>query len=540
MDELAESLGQLSTSAKEWKPGQGYATTKVTPTSPATPQPPDNSQSSWNPHAEFIPSAAANAVARAPQSQMWQPNEPTQDYTPTTATSAASSALSSSYSHYVPNTFRLTHHTTTRSLSSLGLPSHALWDAYRNRTQNCSSQLLPNDERYKAIPPQYTHADLLDGHVSSFGYPSSGVYKVTSRRDGKLYCVRRLDNVRSVNSTIAHAVYSLWERAVIPTTGMPLLYHAGLVHWDSVLVPNRQSVVFVHGYHANAWTLYECLWNRSSQRSRSGSQTQHLEFTPLGEGLIWSYATQLVGAIQAVHAANLGVRVLDLNRILVTPELGSGIIEDHQGASMGSRSSMVALTHRVRLRINCIGVLDALEFEARKPVSEVQAHDIESLGRILLSLASGMEIGPDTDWDVISRCESYIRSKYSPSLVELTLACLASRGGRGGRGVRNPPSMEWICVQVAQPALEELDSAHAVIDGMDAALAAEYESARGLRLLLKLGFVNERPEFGVDSRWSESGDCYVLKLFRDYGGYSTNTLPTACFVLCVFHFSFVV
>ena len=33
---------------------------------------------------------------------------------------------------------------------------------------------------------------------------------------------------------------------------------------------------------------------------------------------------------------------------------------------------------------------------------------------------------------------------------------------------------------------------------------------------LKLAFINERPEFGVDPRWSESGDCYVLKLFRDY------------------------
>ena len=54
---------------------------------------------------------------------------------------------------------------------------------------------------------------------------------------------------------------------------------------------------------------------------------------------------------------------------------------------------------------------------------------------------------------------------------------------------------------------------------MDEALASEYESGRGLRLLLKLGFVNERPEFGVDTRWSESGDCYVLKLFRDYGKY---------------------
>ena len=378
------------------------------------------------------------------------------------------------------------------------------------------------------------------------------MYKVRSKHNGHLYCLRRLDNVRSVNSTIANAVFGAWERAVVPRSGgpgiyhgansngggggatpgqvMPVLHHVGLVRWHRIVVPNRQSVVFVHDYHPGAWTLYECLWNRSTRQRRTGSaptgvgssqQPQHLEFTPLSEGLIWSYATQLISAIQTVHAGNLGVRTLGLNRILVTPELGSGMEEGAMGpagaAASASIRPMVTLTHRVRLRINCIGVLDALEFEARKSVPEVQAYDVECLGRILLSLASGMEIGPDTEWEVIQRCESYIRSKYSASLVELTLACIGR--SRGGQGRGPPPTMEWISAQVAQPALEELDSAHAVMDGMDAALAAEYESARGLRLLLKLGFVNERPEFGVDSRWSESGDCYVLKLFRDYGRY---------------------
>jgi len=82
--------------------------------------------------------------------------------------------------------------------------------------------------------------------------------------------------------------------------------------------------------------------------------------------------------------------------------------------------------------------------------------------------------------------------------------------------VNPPPTIDEICRAVADHALDEMDSAHAVIDGMNDALAAEYESGRGFRLLMKLGFVNERPEFGVDTRWSESGDCYVLKLFRDY------------------------
>jgi PAB-dependent poly(A)-specific ribonuclease subunit 3 len=36
---------------------------------------------------------------------------------------------------------------------------------------------------------------------------------------------------------------------------------------------------------------------------------------------------------------------------------------------------------------------------------------------------------------------------------------------------------------------------------------------------LKLGFINERPELGPNRSWAQSGDCYVLTLFRDYGRY---------------------
>jgi PAB-dependent poly(A)-specific ribonuclease subunit 3 len=47
-------------------------------------------------------------------------------------------------------------------------------------------------------------------------------------------------------------------------------------------------------------------------------------------------------------------------------------------------------------------------------------------------------------------------------------------------------------------------------------LSRELENARLVRLISKLGFINERPEFEMDSSWSETGDRYLLKLFRDY------------------------
>merc|ERR1719162_468070 len=120
--------------------------------------------------------------------------------------------------------------------------------------------------------------------------------------------------------------------------------------------------------------------------------------------------------------------------------------------------------------------------------------------------------------ETLHRCEAFMRQNYSQELYNITMALMARpRPSRMGMMIVNPPpTIDEICRAVADHALDEMDSAHAVIDGMNDALAAEYESGRGFRLLMKLGFVNERPEFGVDTRWSESGDCYVLKLFRDY------------------------
>lgn len=65
---------------------------------------------------------------------------------------------------------------------------------------------------------------------------------------------------------------------------------------------------------------------------------------------------------------------------------------------------------------------------------------------------------------------------------------------------------------------------------------SELENARLVRLMTKLGFINERPEyvlhcmighlnahlvllsisFSHETRWSETGDRYIISLFRDY------------------------
>jgi PAB-dependent poly(A)-specific ribonuclease subunit 3 len=52
-------------------------------------------------------------------------------------------------------------------------------------------------------------------------------------------------------------------------------------------------------------------------------------------------------------------------------------------------------------------------------------------------------------------------------------------------------------------------------DILESEMTRELENGRLVRLFTKFGFINERPEFDHDPRWSESGDRYILKLFRD-------------------------
>jgi len=62
----------------------------------------------------------------------------------------------------------------------------------------------------------------------------------------------------------------------------------------------------------------------------------------------------------------------------------------------------------------------------------------------------------------------------------------------------------------------ELDEAQNSIDQLEGSLMSELENGRLVRLLCKFGFINERPEFAREPRWSETGDRYIIKLFRDY------------------------
>jgi PAB-dependent poly(A)-specific ribonuclease subunit 3 len=152
------------------------------------------------------------------------------------------------------------------------------------------------------------------------------------------------------------------------------------------------------------------------------------------------------------------------------------------------------------------GILDVLEFETRKSPAELQQDDLMKLGRVVLSLMTRVVItNKNTDEAV-----ALMKQQYSNDLQRVVVALLSGK-----------LSIHQICNNqtVSDRIHEELDTAMAAADGLHSLLRNEYENGRLLRLVLKLGFVNERPADASNPmlpNWSETGDQYVLKLFRDH------------------------
>ncbi|KAL3797371.1 hypothetical protein HJC23_010497 [Cyclotella cryptica] len=506
MDELEDTVGKLSLNAKEWRPGLGFSSNSEpsrqvsagSMTSAGSSggwnavggeEDRSNSQSSWGDSSQAIDVNGTHYFSTALQAEQQQQQQ------------------QSTVPNQNPHRHRLPRSTLRNSLS---LPSEE-YHYYRELSLYSETEMNPDDNRHKAVPPSFCRAFCLEPDTSSsshsirssFGYPAI-LFRVTSTSDGNLYALRRIDSaMKCVNHTICQSVMQQWLSNPggldknQPGGGIGGAFdHPGVVRFYKCFLSQR-AVFFLHHYHAGAVTLKERFF--SNKDSRSG--------IPLPESFIWSCLTQLVSAILAVHNSDLAVRTLQLNHILCTQERCFG----------ASASSSLYSIPKVRLRINCVGIVDVLEFEARKTLEELQREDMRALGCLLLSMTTGTEVSVSDVYRnnslqqqimILNQYLGFVRQNYSRDLHSLIEMLLNPN--------ITPPPIRAVAANMAVRVFEEMDGLHSSIDGMHDALMGVYESGRALRLMLKLAFVNERPEFGIDQRWSESGDCYVLKLFRDF------------------------
>lgn len=244
------------------------------------------------------------------------------------------------------------------------------------------------------------------------------------------------------------------------------------------------SLVFVTDYHPVSKTLAEHHSNVHKTHRQSGILIQ--------EQNLWTYITQLTSALKTIHGNGLAARLLSSSKILVTS--------------------------KNRLRLNVCGILDVVHPMEQDSLVAMQVDDLRQLGRLVVSIATNTQ----NNSSVTKSIDATMKA-YSGRLRRL----LSSLSGL--EGTRDPISdVETLQQHVADQAFSTLDDALHLEDNLYSELNQELENGRIVRLLTKLGAVNERPEFNDQNQghnggaWSETGERYYLKLFRDYVFHQVN------------------
>ncbi|KAB7496513.1 PAB-dependent poly(A)-specific ribonuclease subunit PAN3 [Armadillidium nasatum] len=413
--------------------------------------------------------------------------------------------------HVAPPTPPHIHHFK----SSTNSPQFFMGDELRNEIieRQVLSMAQPDPDQYPDLPREIDmYHDIVpleppnSLHKSSmFGYATSA-YKATNMKTGLYYCLYRIHGYRLTNTKVTHIV-DIWKS----------LQHSNLTHLREVFTTKEfgdNSIVFVYDYFPgaetlcsrhffnlglapNGWERLAASLNAAGTSSSSATPTTFGSARPgldsrngvvkgmMPETMLWNYIIQLTGAVRAIHTQGLACRTLDASKILL-------------------------IDNKSRIRINCCGILDVLNFDpnAVNPLAGVhtyQQEDLVNLGKLIVSLSCGSNLALQRE--NISTAIDLINRHYSRDLATLVVCLLTSQRVK---------SINDVMPIIGARFYTALESATQRGDTYEAELGKEIHNGRLFRILTKLNAIVDRPQLNQDTGWSETGDRFMLKLFRDY------------------------
>ena len=350
-----------------------------------------------------------------------------------------------------------------RTWLSRFLPEH-MYEYYARQSALAAASLPSGHHRLLEVPGEFTSVLPLDKAMMDDGSHAA----VT----GSYGYVTSLFKGLSIEDGLAYTLRRV-ENVRVP----PHVCEHAVQAWRKAAHPSvvtlrrafsaGSALFFQHDYYPGAHTLRELYLEHRGPL--------------LPERLLWSFICQLTAGLRAVHDAGLSFR--------------------------GVHAAHVLVTGHNRVRLGGAGVVDVLESDSAKPLAECQQADMLSFGQMLLALATRSAGAAGN----VPAALDAVLTHYSPALHALIVLLLSK-----------PVPVQEICRLLAPQMLAELDSAYDHADALDSLLAREADNGRVLRLLVKLGFVNERPSHEGDPSWAETGDRYLLKLFRDYVFHQTS------------------
>ncbi|KIX07740.1 uncharacterized protein Z518_02394 [Rhinocladiella mackenziei CBS 650.93] len=330
-------------------------------------------------------------------------------------------------------------------------------------------QTLPNSQLPNHIESYHSLVPLDTNHKSStiFGGYTSWIYKAQSSANGHFFALRRIEGFRLTN-----------ELAIRSGQAWKNLISASVVRIVDVFT-NRgfgdSSLFIATDYHPLSKTLLEHHhtgqnWTRPARNSKD----------QITEPVLWSYVVQIASALKSIHGSGLAARVLDPSKILVTG--------------------------KNRIRLNGCAVLDVVQFDnSVVPLAQLQRQDLVNFALVILSVGTGTaDAGAN-----FARSMDLFKRFFKPELQNAVVWLYSAMQNQD-------KTIDQFVTLIANHMITAFNAALHNDDSLYSELSREVENARIVRLMAKLNYINERPEFEHDRAWSENGERYYLKLFRDY------------------------
>ncbi|PNS17397.1 hypothetical protein CAC42_7080 [Sphaceloma murrayae] len=374
-----------------------------------------------------------------------------------------------------------------RSAHDLFIPDHLREELQRKTEatlQTFSNSTLPQQiEHFHSLVALDTTIQKMS---AAYGHPS-WLYKAVSSKDGYTYCLRRLENYRLTDERAIRSI-AKWKRI---SNGNVVTVHDAF----TTRAFGDSSLIIVTDYHPLSQTLTEKHFGQTNRHPNRNAAPY------VTENELWTYLIQLASAVKSIHASGLAAR-------LILPQ-------------------KVLLTSKNRIRLNSCGILDIIQFEQQRPVHELQNEDLHQLGRLILSVATRtppLPHGPSKGIDQIARL-------YGDKMRDTLTWLLTPSSNPIASELSEDRTIDTLLAMIAPQMVLTLDAALHETDSLTSNLARELENARLVRLVTKLNLILDRPDstpagsqapsgpggLNVSSQaWSDTGERYYLKLFRDY------------------------
>lgn len=233
------------------------------------------------------------------------------------------------------------------------------------------------------------------------------------------------------------------------------------------------SLIFVTDYHPLSKTLTE-------QHLGAGNRFPGRHNTHIPEQVLWGYMTQIANALKAIHSNGLAARVLEPSKVL--------------------------LTGKNRVRLNACAILDVVQFDSPRSLPDLQRQDLVNFGQLIVTLGANT---PSVLHNPNKAMEHFARA-YSPQLKTSVFWLF------NGLQKDQDRTIDVFITGISSQLMSTFDSALHLDDQLTSDLGRELENGRLVRLMTKLNLINERPEYEHDRQWSENGERYFLKIFRDF------------------------